>query len=40
MPEGGVGVVLPRQNRQCSSSGTADSGGKIRRPSGEFARGR
>jgi hypothetical protein len=33
-PEGGVGVVLPRRNRRCSLSGTADSDEQIACPSG------
>jgi hypothetical protein len=33
-PEGEVGVVLPRRNRWCSSSGTADSDEQILQPSG------
>jgi hypothetical protein len=39
-PEGGVGVALPRRNRRCSSSRTADSGDEICRPGGVFAGGR
>jgi hypothetical protein len=34
------GITLPHRNRQSLSLGTADSGGKIIRPCGDFARGR